>query len=68
MSNILVWSFGDCFVIRIIFESEHFPINTIPHQTRKVQRVKPSMDDDIPHVTPEIIVKYVTDLQLLGVL
>ena len=25
-------------------------------------------DKDIPHVTPEVIVKYVTDLELLGLL
>ena len=33
-----------------------------------VQDAKIGPDKDIPHVTPEIIVKYVTDLQLLGVL
>ena len=31
-----------------------------------VQDAKIGPDKDIPHVTPEIIVKYVTDLQLLG--
>ena len=33
-----------------------------------VQDAKIGPDKDIPHVTPEVIVKYVTDLQLLGVL
>jgi fatty acid CoA ligase FadD9 len=33
-----------------------------------VQDAKIGPDKDIPHVTPEIIVKYVTDLQLLGLL
>ncbi len=33
-----------------------------------VQEAKIGPDKDIPHVTPEIIVKYVTDLQLLGLL
>ena len=31
-----------------------------------VQDAKIGPDKDIPHVTPEIIVKYITDLQLLG--
>ncbi|SBS76394.1 Thioester reductase domain protein [uncultured Mycobacterium sp.] len=31
-----------------------------------VQDAKIGPDKDIPHVTPEVIVKYVTDLQLLG--
>ncbi|MGE0219735.1 hypothetical protein, partial [Mycolicibacterium sp.] len=33
-----------------------------------VQDAKVGPDKDIPHVRPEIIVKYVTDLQLLGLL
>ncbi|GAY13794.1 carboxylic acid reductase [Mycobacterium sp. shizuoka-1] len=33
-----------------------------------VQEAKIGPDKDIPHVTPEVIVKYVTDLQLLGLL
>ena len=33
-----------------------------------VQEAKIGPDKDIPHVTPPIIVKYITDLQLLGLL
>ena len=33
-----------------------------------VRGAKLGMDEDIPHVTPEIIVKYITDLELLGLL
>ncbi|HYB35793.1 MAG TPA: carboxylic acid reductase [Mycobacterium sp.] len=33
-----------------------------------VQEAKIGPDKDIPHVTPEVIVKYITDLQLLGLL
>ena len=33
-----------------------------------VQSAKVGSDKDIPHVTPEVIVKYVTDLELLGLL
>jgi len=33
-----------------------------------VQDAKIGPDKDIPHVTPQVIVKYVTDLQLLGLL
>ncbi len=33
-----------------------------------VQDAKVGPDKDIPHVTPQIIVKYITDLQLLGLL
>ena len=33
-----------------------------------VRRAKVGAANDIPHVTPEVIVKYVTDLQLLGML
>jgi fatty acid CoA ligase FadD9 len=33
-----------------------------------VQEAKVGQDKDIPHVTPAVIVKYVTDLQLLGLL
>jgi fatty acid CoA ligase FadD9 len=33
-----------------------------------VQDAKIGPDKDIPHVTREIIVKYITDLQLLGLL
>ena len=33
-----------------------------------VQGVKLGTDKDIPHVTPKIIVKYITDLELLGLL
>ncbi|MCV7176083.1 carboxylic acid reductase [Mycolicibacterium sphagni] len=33
-----------------------------------VQDAKIGPDKDIPHITPEVIVKYVTDLQLLGLL
>jgi fatty acid CoA ligase FadD9 len=33
-----------------------------------VQDAKVGRDKDIPLVTPEIIVKYVTDLELLGLL
>ncbi|WP_118914297.1 amino acid adenylation domain-containing protein [Mycobacterium shigaense] len=33
-----------------------------------VQEAKIGPDNDIPHISPEIIVKYVTDLQLLGLL
>jgi fatty acid CoA ligase FadD9 len=31
-----------------------------------VQEAKMGPDDDIPHVSPPIIIKYLTDLQLLG--
>jgi fatty acid CoA ligase FadD9 len=33
-----------------------------------VQCAKAGIDKDIPHVTPEIVVKYITDLELLGLL
>jgi fatty acid CoA ligase FadD9 len=33
-----------------------------------VQNAKISPDKDIPHVTTPVIVKYITDLQLLGLL
>ncbi|WP_197504927.1 MULTISPECIES: hypothetical protein, partial [unclassified Mycobacterium] len=33
-----------------------------------VQEAKIGTDNDIPHVSPAVIVKYVTDLQLLGLL
>ncbi len=33
-----------------------------------VQDAKIGPDKDIPHISPEIIVKYITDLQLLGLL
>ena len=33
-----------------------------------VQQAKIGPDKDIPHVSPQIIIKYVTDLQLLGLL
>ncbi len=33
-----------------------------------VQEAKIGPDKDIPHVTREIIVKYITDLELLGLL
>jgi fatty acid CoA ligase FadD9 len=33
-----------------------------------VQKLKVGPDKDIPHVTPQIIVKYITDLQLRGML
>jgi len=33
-----------------------------------VQEAKIGPDKDIPHVTDDIIVKYITDLQLLGLL
>ncbi|CQD22894.1 linear gramicidin synthetase subunit B [Mycobacterium europaeum] len=33
-----------------------------------VQEAKIGADNDIPHITPAVIVKYVTDLQLLGLL
>jgi fatty acid CoA ligase FadD9 len=33
-----------------------------------VQEAKIGAEKDIPHVTPEVIVKYITDLQLLGLL
>jgi len=33
-----------------------------------VQEAKVGPDKDIPHVSAEIIVKYITDLQLLGLL
>jgi fatty acid CoA ligase FadD9 len=33
-----------------------------------VQDAKINPDKDIPHVTPTVIVKYITDLQLLGLL
>lgn len=35
---------------------------------KAVQDAKVGPDKDIPHVTPQIIVKYITDLQLLGLL
>jgi fatty acid CoA ligase FadD9 len=35
---------------------------------RAVQDAKISPDKDIPHVTRDVIVKYVTDLELLGLL
>ncbi|WP_394328744.1 hypothetical protein, partial [Mycobacterium avium] len=33
-----------------------------------VQEAKIGPDKDIPHVSPPVIVKYITDLQLLGLL
>jgi fatty acid CoA ligase FadD9 len=33
-----------------------------------VQEAKVGVDKDIPHVSAPIIVKYITDLQLLGLL
>ncbi|MGD1174426.1 hypothetical protein, partial [Mycobacterium seoulense] len=33
-----------------------------------VQEAKIGADNDIPHISPPVIVKYVTDLQLLGLL
>jgi fatty acid CoA ligase FadD9 len=33
-----------------------------------VQEAKIGPDKDIPHVTPDVIVKYITDLQLIGLL
>jgi fatty acid CoA ligase FadD9 len=33
-----------------------------------VQEAKIGPDKDIPHVTREVIVKYITDLELLGLL
>jgi len=33
-----------------------------------VQDAKVGPDKDIPHVTPQIIAKYVSDLRLLGLL
>ena len=33
-----------------------------------VQDAKVGPDKDIPHITPPMIVKYVTDLRLLGLL
>ncbi len=33
-----------------------------------VQDAKIGPDKDIPHVTPEVIVKYISDLKLLGLL
>ena len=33
-----------------------------------VQDAKIGPDKDVPHVTPQVIVKYITDLQLLGLL
>jgi fatty acid CoA ligase FadD9 len=33
-----------------------------------VQEAKVGPDKDIPHLTAELIVKYITDLQLLGLL
>jgi hypothetical protein len=33
-----------------------------------VQEAKIGPDKDIPHVTPEVIVKYITDLRVLGLL
>ena len=33
-----------------------------------VQSAKVGRDKDIPHITPEVIVKYVTDLELLGLM
>lgn len=38
------------------------------HFRTAVQNAKIGPDKDIPHITPQIIVKYVTDLQLLGLL
>jgi thioester reductase-like protein len=31
-----------------------------------VEEAKIGPDKDIPHITPEVIVKYITNLQLLG--
>jgi fatty acid CoA ligase FadD9 len=33
-----------------------------------VQKAKVGADKDIPHVTAPIVIKYITDLQLLGLL
>jgi fatty acid CoA ligase FadD9 len=33
-----------------------------------VQEAKIGPDKDIPHVTPQVIVKYITDLRVLGLL
>jgi len=33
-----------------------------------VRSARVGSDKDIPHVSPQVIVKYVTDLQLLGLL
>jgi fatty acid CoA ligase FadD9 len=38
------------------------------HFRAAVQEAKVGPDKDIPHVSAEIIVKYITDLQLLGLL
>ncbi|PWQ84968.1 hypothetical protein DKX15_21595, partial [Enterococcus faecium] len=38
------------------------------HFRKAVQDAKIGPDKDIPHVTRQIIVKYVTDLELLGIL
>ena len=48
------------------------PVNTAMAPTdvfrNAVQEAKIGPDKDIPHVSREVIVKYVTDLQLLGLL
>ncbi|BCP05719.1 hypothetical protein [Mycobacterium paraintracellulare] len=39
-----------------------------PTDRAAVQEAKVGPDNDIPHVSAPVIVKYVTDLQLLGLL
>ena len=52
--------------------SDGFPIRGSIAPTDRfrsaVQDAKIGPDKDIPHVTPQVIVKYITDLQLLGLL
>jgi thioester reductase-like protein len=45
-----------------------YPIQRIPAFRSAVQEAKIGPDKDIPHISAPIIVKYVTDLQLLGLL
>ena len=33
-----------------------------------VQKAREGPDNDLPHITPQIIAKYVSDLRLLGLL
>jgi fatty acid CoA ligase FadD9 len=46
----------------------HWALGPTDRFRAAVQEAKIGPDKDIPHVTPEIIVKYVTDLRLLGLL
>jgi fatty acid CoA ligase FadD9 len=54
------------------YQKPEHPINgslaPADHFRAAVQEAKIGPDKDIPHITPPVIVKYVTDLELLGLL